>query len=278
MKDVNAWVRDLVQKSIDETLAAIEREKAAKGFVGLTEALQKGAPVVQKLAETALPKKIMVFSGSAAVDGHAAMAHTIVLAPMNAEPRDFVTKDLPKVGVDLANAVTMTKEQTCVARYGAMHLDGVWDASRANNRAAVWALVEACSLKISHIASVEFYTDSTWLANAIGTWVGKWEKNDWVTSTGVAPRDVDTWKVYVSSTTEEFRSGLKVHVVDKSPAQAACKNKAFAAASKAAEQAKGRAALENVEKTMTEDAKLMDELEKGLAAATKVVVADNVIA
>ncbi len=276
-RDTEAWIRGLVQKAVEETIAAMAREKAAEKPVAATKTV---SPVVEKAVE--LPKKLMVFASGAAEQGHGAIASLVVLAPMGTEPREFITKELPRLSAGVAKAAGMTKDQICLAHCGQTALDGVWDSSRANNRAAVCALIEADAVKVANVKAVEFYTDSTWIANAVGSWVARWAKNGWLTSTGVTPRDVDTWKLYVSTVPEEFRKGLKVIVFGKSPAQAACKNRAYLIAHRAAESAKGAAAIESIENTALEDSKELDKLEKelqeGFEAATKVVVDNSVIA
>lgn len=281
MNYTEAWIKKIVQRSMEKTIAAMAREKAAEKPVAATETVQKAQPVAtQKAVE--LPKKLMVFASGAAEQGHGAIASLVVLAPMGTEPKEFVTKELPRLSAGVAKAAGMTKDQICLAHCGQTALDGVWDSSRANNRAAVCALIEADAVKVANVKAVEFYTDSTWIANAVGSWVARWAKNGWLTSTGVTPRDVDTWKLYVSTVPEEFRKGLKVIVFGKSPAQAACKNRAYLIAHRAAESAKGAAAIESIEAAVADDSKELDKLEKelqeGFEAATKVVVDNSVIA
>lgn len=69
------------------------------------------------------------------------------------------------------------------------------DAHTTNNRMEMLAAIEAlkCVLKETTIKKVEMYTDSRYLMDGITSWIIKWKKNDWMTSTKKPVKNKDLW-------------------------------------------------------------------------------------
>ncbi|WP_028951191.1 ribonuclease HI [Sulfurihydrogenibium subterraneum] len=68
------------------------------------------------------------------------------------------------------------------------------EKNSTNNRMELTAVIKALeSLKKSPY-EIELYTDSNYVVNGINSWLEKWIKNNWKTSSGKPVENQDLWK------------------------------------------------------------------------------------
>ena len=62
-----------------------------------------------------------------------------------------------------------------------------------NNRMEMQAAIQGLTL-LKEACKVRLYTDSKYLMNGVQSWVSKWKRNGWKTSSGGPVKNVDLWK------------------------------------------------------------------------------------
>lgn len=85
--------------------------------------------------------------------------------------------------------------------------DEIWgfDPETTNNRMELISVIEALK-KIKKPSKIQIYTDSRYIRDGITSWIEKWQKNGWKTSSGTPVKNRDLWEILLKLT--------KTHQID----------------------------------------------------------------
>lgn len=68
-----------------------------------------------------------------------------------------------------------------------------FDPDTTNNRMELTAAIKSLEL-LTRAATIDLYTDSTYVKNGITSWLANWEKNGWKTSDRKPVKNADLWQ------------------------------------------------------------------------------------
>ncbi len=69
-----------------------------------------------------------------------------------------------------------------------------YESQATNNRMELIAAIKALE-SLERNARVEMYTDSRYLQRGVTEWLERWQRNGWLTSDGMAIKNIDLWQI-----------------------------------------------------------------------------------